>query len=138
MRRYTLSTFNGPKTTKNCGEYVINGIQYLLAFVLVLGYCLFLPIIPYFALFEEDFAYLETGYINNNYFHCTYDYILIEYKYRTPNIETNITTTLENNDEILSETRSDVMYWDIFLILSVTSSIFGYWMILICPAFKYV
>ena len=131
MRRYSQSTFTGKK---NCGEYVITGIQYLLAIVLLLGYFLFLPIVPYFALFEEDFAYLETGYINDNYFHCTYDYILIEYEHRGPNLA-EITTTLENN-ETLSETRSDVIYWGIFLIFAIISSIFGYYIILICPAFK--
>lgn len=128
MRRFTISA---PKS-KNCCEYVVNGIQYLLGIALVLGYFLFLPTIPYFALFAENYANIQIGEINHNEFHCTYHYIKIQLENTT-----NITMIeMYNDNEILSETRSDDAYWDIFIACCCISAIFGYWTVLFCPAFR--
>lgn len=37
----------------------------------------------------------------------------------------------------MSTARSHSVYWAIFLILCVAASVFGYWLVLLCPAFKY-
>ena len=112
-------------------------MQYLVALALLLVYFLFLPMVPYFALFSERFAFLEKGYINDLYFHCTYDYVKIESNDSIINLNAFENSTIDlQNDSVLSESRSDKVYWYIFVVLCVASSLFGYWLVLLCPAFK--
>eukprot|EP01084_Bolivina_argentea_P307321 531158_1 len=102
-----------------CCNYVVRSIQYLVGIAVILGYFLFLPIIPYFALFSEQYGYLQMGHINQEDWDCTYDEV-----------------TIDHSNNILSENRSDKVYWQMFLIFCIISSIFGYWMVIIIPAFK--
>merc|ERR1712110_1353071 len=38
---------------------------------------------------------------------------------------------------MVTQPRLHPMYWDIFVVLCVVSSLFGYWFVLLCPAFRF-